>query len=97
MLVGVLGATSRSAGFILEHCWSFLTVLFLFAAVALAVVCLPESSTLLLFVVSDAKILFQQAFRHLFSIEGSLFFLVSCSCFHSFIVCKICNISHLGG
>jgi hypothetical protein len=28
MLLGVLGAASGSAGFILEHYWSFLTALF---------------------------------------------------------------------
>ncbi len=55
MLLGVLGATSRSAGFILEHYWSFLTAFFSFAEEALAFGCLPNSWTLLLFVVTNVN------------------------------------------
>jgi len=43
MLLGVLGAASGSAGFILEHYWSFLTALFSITEEGLAFGCLPNS------------------------------------------------------
>ncbi len=61
MLLGVLGAASGSAGFILEHYWSFLISLFSFAEEALAFGCLPNSWTLFLFLQTSA-IFFQQVF-----------------------------------
>jgi hypothetical protein len=61
MLLGVLGAASGSAGFILEHYWSFLTAVFSFAEEALAFGCLPNSWTLFLFLQTSA-IFFRQVF-----------------------------------
>ncbi len=51
----VLGAASGSAGFILEHYWSFLIVLFPFAEEGLAFGCLQNSWTLLLFVLTNVN------------------------------------------
>jgi hypothetical protein len=59
MLLGVLGAASGSAGFILEHYWSFLIAFFSFAEEALAFGCLPNSWTFFLFLQTSA-IFFQQ-------------------------------------
>jgi hypothetical protein len=53
MLLGVLGAASGSAGLIFEHYWSFLTWLVSFAEEAFG--CLPNSWTLLLFVLTDVS------------------------------------------
>jgi hypothetical protein len=50
---------SGSAGFILEHYWSFLISFFSFAEEALAFGCLPNSWTLFLFLQTSA-IFFQQ-------------------------------------
>ncbi len=55
IFLGVLCAASGSAGFILEHYWSFLTVLFPFAEEGLAFGCLPNSWTLLLFVLTNVN------------------------------------------
>jgi hypothetical protein len=55
MLLGVLGAASGSAGFILEHYWSFLTALFSFAEEALAFGCFPNSWAFPLFVLTNVN------------------------------------------
>jgi hypothetical protein len=55
MLLGVLGAASGSANFILEHFWSFVTALFSFVEEALAFGCFPSSWTLLLFVLTNVS------------------------------------------
>jgi hypothetical protein len=55
---GVEFVNSRSlgsAGFTLEHYWSFLTALFSFAEEALAFGCLTNSWTLLLFVLTNVS------------------------------------------
>jgi hypothetical protein len=55
MLLGGLGAASGPAGFILEHYWSFLIVLFSFAEEVSAFGCLSNSWTLLLFVLTNVN------------------------------------------
>jgi len=98
MLLGVLGAASGSAGLIFEHYWSFLTWLVSFAEEALAFGCLPNSWTLLLFVLTDVSN-FLSAFSRYFELSyflaKSLYFSWSFyACFHSFIVCRIYSSSH---
>jgi len=87
MLLGVLGAASGSAGFILEGYWSFLTALSFFAEESLAFGCLPNPWTLLSFVFTNVNnFLSSGIFNSLFFCQNLYFSWAFHACFHSFIV-----------